>query len=164
MRWIVSEVPIDEAGEVAALANRAYRGEGGGWTNEAHLVKGPRTSVDGIREMMAARGRFFAAREHGVGPMRAAVFLEQRDGAYYVGMLSVEPALQDQRLGRTMMQYCESFAQENRVARLTLTVLESRDALEAWYTRQGYRATGATVPLLHGNGRQLRVLEKDLRG
>lgn len=160
--WIVSQVSEDEAGEVVALANRAYRGEGGGWTNEAHLVEGPRTSNDAVREMMRSRGSFFAAREAGACPMVAAVFLERREDALYVGMLSVEPTMQDRGLGRTMMGWCEEYARRQGISRLTLTVLEGRDSLEAWYLRQGFVATGETVALLHGNGRMLRVLEKDL--
>jgi hypothetical protein len=49
-------VPATDAdiGDIVALVNSAYRGEGAGWTNEVGLLAGPRTDPATLAEVLAA--------------------------------------------------------------------------------------------------------------
>jgi predicted N-acetyltransferase YhbS len=152
----------EDAQEITGLVNRAYAGVGGGWTNERGLVEGPRTSFETVADLMR-RGTFLVGQERGARPLLASVYVERRDAhALYLGMLSVEPAMQARGLGRTMVQACEKFARNQGVFRLALTVLCGRDTLHGWYERRGFRSTGKRVPLVHGKGLELLTYEKEL--
>jgi hypothetical protein len=43
-----------DVGEIVALVNSAYRGDGTGWTNEVGLLAGPRTDPAMLAEALAA--------------------------------------------------------------------------------------------------------------
>jgi ribosomal protein S18 acetylase RimI-like enzyme len=149
----------NDAPAIAELVNRAYAGEGGGWTNERSLVAGPRTAEEQIRELMK-RGTFLLGYE-GTAEMVASVFVEPRaPDALYIGLLSVEPAMQNRALGRRMLAACEEFAQERNVSRLALTVLAPRSELRRWYERQGFQSTGERIPLTSAEGLDLLGYEK----
>lgn len=165
VNWIVRKGTPADASEIADLVNRAYRGQGEngsaqGWTNEIGLVEGPRTSAAEILQHMQ-EGTFLCARETEPGPLQGSVWLESREGEYYIGMLSVLPELQNAGLGRLLMRQCEALARGAGVPRLTLTVLSPRAELQAWYERQGYQRTGETLPFPHGGPHQLFVFRKN---
>ena len=133
---------------VAALVNRSYRGLGG-WTTEASYLAGERTDARTLRRDLAAQplATLLVQRDAPEGPLLGSVWLEPAEGdAWYLGMLTVRPDLQDRRLGRALLAEAEAFAIAHGARRIRLTVVNLRDTLIAWYERRGYRLTGETEP------------------
>lgn len=136
---------------IAELVNSAYRGESSrqGWTTEADYLGGQRTDAQTLAEDLAAdpQAVIMTLRDEPGGPLLGCVWLEPaEDGAWYLGMLSVRPDLQDRRLGRTMLEAAEALVRERGASRVRMTVIQIRDTLIAWYERRGYVRTGETRP------------------
>jgi ribosomal protein S18 acetylase RimI-like enzyme len=128
--------------------NRAYRADEG-WTNEASYLGGQRTSLADLRAELAASAEavLLTLRDHREGPLLGVVWLQPAEGeAWYLGMLTVRPDLQDRKLGRRLLEDAEAFAIARGARRIRMTVIAIRDSLIAWYERRGYRATGEREP------------------
>jgi ribosomal protein S18 acetylase RimI-like enzyme len=141
----------DELPAVAELVNGAYRGEGAraGWTTETDYIGGQRTDPATLAADLAAtpEARLLVMRDETDGPLLGCVWLEPAEpGAWYLGMLTVRPELQDRRLGRTLLAAAEQAAAGEGAARIRMTVVSVRDTLIAWYERRGYALTGEHRP------------------
>lgn len=136
-----------ELAAVADLVNSAYRGESSrqGWTTETDYIGGQRTDPETLRRDLAAepRARLLVLRDEADGPLLGCVWLEPADeDAWYLGMLTVRPDLQDRRLGRGLLEAAERYAADRGARRIRMTVVQVRDTLIAWYQRRGYAPTG----------------------
>jgi len=152
---------------VAALVNGAYRGHGGarGWTHEADYIDGLRTSAEALRADLAAQreGGLLLWRDAADVETLGCVWLEPAGAdAWYLGLLSVRPDLQDRRLGRAVLQAAEAWAAGRGARRIRLTVINIRDTLIAWYERRGYARTGETQPFPYGDDRFGKPGREDL--
>src|SRR6201747_2839436 len=91
---------------IAALINLAYRGAAldGGWTTEAELFQGNRTSEEFLREDIEANAEAaLLVWRLPDGTLLGCVWLApEDDGIWYLGSLSIEPHQQDQGLGREL--------------------------------------------------------------
>jgi GNAT superfamily N-acetyltransferase len=172
---IVAAATAAELEAVAALVNRAYRGDpaGAAWTTESHLLKGPRTSAAGLaRDLADQPGALILTLRDAPGrPLVGSVWLKpEGEGTWYLGLFAVDPLLQDRGLGRTLLAEAEAWARRAGARRMRMTVIEVRDELRAWYERRGYRLTGDSEPFPGGFERvdpagapfRLAVLEKPL--
>jgi ribosomal protein S18 acetylase RimI-like enzyme len=140
-----------EIEEIAALINSAYRGEGSqaGWTTEADYIDGQRTDPAMLRADLAAQpgARLLVLRDATLNPALGCVWLEPAGGgAWYLGLLTVRPDLQDRGTGRALLAEAELVAGAAGARRIRMTVVSIRDALIAWYQRRGYALTGETAP------------------
>ena len=160
-----------DAAAVHALTERTYRGETAarGWTHEADLLAGPRTSRSEIDALIAdPASRFVLAEDD--GRLAASALIQSRGEVAYFGMFSVDPDAQGQGVGRAVLAACERAAlDEWGAARLEMTVISLRQELIAWYGRRGYRPTGERRPFPFGEHSgalrtdfDLVVLEKGL--
>ena len=61
-------------------------------------------------------------------------------------MLCVSPTLQSGGLGRRLLDAAEDHGRAIGLARMEMTVIDSRESLIAWYVRRGYALTGETLP------------------
>lgn len=153
---------------VAALVNSAYRGESSrqGWTTEADYLGGQRTDAETLaKDLAAANGRaaLMTLRDAADGPLLGCVWLEPTDGeAWYLGMLTVRPDLQDRRLGRTMLAAAEEHVRGQGAQRVRMTVIQIRNTLIAWYERRGYARTGETRPFPYADLRFGQPARDDL--
>lgn len=143
---------------VAALVNSAYRGETSraGWTTEADYLDGQRTDAATLRADLAEApgAALLTLRDGADGPILGTVWLEPAgDGAWYLGMLTVQPDLQARQLGRTVLEAAEAYAVERGATRIQMTVVQIRDTLIAWYERRGYARTGETRPFPYDDQR-----------
>lgn len=132
-----------------ALVHSAYRGESAkrGWTHEADLLDGQRTDEAALTDALAnADVITLVAAEDGrltgcvqgtrVSPTHA-----------YLGMLTVDPGLQAQGLGRQLMAAIEAeCARHFGVTHMEMTVIKQRGELIAYYERRGYALTGEMRP------------------
>ncbi|MCC7267953.1 MAG: GNAT family N-acetyltransferase [Caulobacteraceae bacterium] len=142
---------------IAAFVNRAYRGDASraGWASEADMLGGQRTDAAALREDLAAPGAVLLTfRDDAAGPLLGCVWLQPlEDGAWYLGMLTIDPRLQARQLGRALLAAAEAWAAERGAGCIRMTVIWLRESLIAWYRRRGYALTGATEPFPYGDER-----------
>ncbi len=162
--------------EVVELANLAYRGNGAtaSWNVEAGILEGQRLNEAQLRADVLAKPHavLLLYRDEVAGPLLGTVWLEpKREGAWYLGLLTVRPDRQNRQLGRAVLAAAEEFVRDHGGRRVRMSVLNVREALIAWYLRRGYRLTGETEAFPYGDerfGKPLRddlefvMLEKDL--
>lgn len=161
-----------DADELAELINSAYRGDTSrlGWTTEADLLDGRRTSAEEIRALIAADDSLILqCRQH--QELLGSVHLQKIADTARIGMLTVKPVNQGLGVGKQLLQIAECEAVRFwAVTRLTMAVIPCRAELIAYYQRRGYRRTGTTMPFPQNpnlwqakvSGLTLELLEKCL--
>ena len=85
----------------------------------------------------------------------------------YIGMFAVHPDLQGQGIGDAVLTAAETFAKrhfgsEQAPCRLTMSILNHRPELLAYYQRRGYELTGESLPFPN-DGNNGEPLREDLR-
>ncbi|KAJ6539163.1 acyl-CoA N-acyltransferase [Mycena capillaripes] len=152
----------EDAGVLANLVQRAYRGDEG-WTTESELLADERIDeATVLKKTQDAETRVLVAVEGGriVGCCEI-VHLKNGDG--YFGMFAVEPQLQTAGLGRKILQHAEKTAvAEWKVPRMEMTVIAQREQLIAWYERRGFTSTGETRPFPYDKLPEGTALRDDL--
>ena len=139
-----------ELTDVAALnhlVNGAYRGDSSraGWTTEADLLDGIRTSEAALREMILHPHAVILLLEDNT-ELQGCVYLEQKDNILYLGMLTVKPSLQGKGIGAQLMQAAEERARALGCAAIQMTVITARESLIEYYQRKGFADTGERKP------------------
>jgi len=167
---VVSDLP-----RLEELINSAYRGDSArsGWTHEADLVGGIRTTPEELDEILTGPDSVMLIIEDTeLRKIVACVRLLRIDpNRAYLGMLTVEPILQDRGLGRRLLEHSEKWCRNAWQTRfIEMTVLDVRRELVAWYERRGYHPSGESrafrldprigVPKVEGL--RFCILEKDL--
>ncbi|HTJ12771.1 MAG TPA: GNAT family N-acetyltransferase [Dinghuibacter sp.] len=150
----------DEIELIVNLVNTAYRGEGAGWTNETHLLQGPRTDAAEVGRLLN-EGMILTFVD---GGLLGCVYLQPQADALYMGLLSVRPDRQGAGIGKKLMGAAVDFARERGYGRIRITVLSRRPELIAWYERHGYVRTGEALPFPWGDRLELIVLERAILG
>lgn len=163
----------DDAAAIEQLVNSGYRGDASrqGWTTEADLLDGTRIELSEVQQLIS--------NEHSVillglqnQEIVACVLLQNEKNSSYLGMFVVRPTLQDQGIGRQLMQAAEQYVQTNwHSERIWMTVITRRSELIAYYVRRGYVQTGIFKPfppeVASAFGKvdhlQFEVLEKQLK-
>ena len=159
---------------IAAIMNAAFRGALAeqSWSFETSYITGNRTSEALLQEV---RGRAVPPGQGGWerGPPGLRGLQASTPGKWYLGSLTVDPALQNTGFGRKLLCSAEEYAVERGALVMEMTVVNVRNALISWYERRGYHRTGATRPFPYGDNRfgtptrkdlEFIVLEKHLRG
>ncbi len=152
------------------LIERGYRGPDAalGWTHEADLFDGARSSPAALLAIIATPGEVILVHEDAGAIIGCVLVSAAAAGSAYVGMLCVDPRRQAGGLGGRLLAAAEAAAVERHgAARAEMTVIDRRTDLIAWYGRRGYRATGEIRALPEGVGQTLVplalvVLAKDL--
>ena len=151
---------------ILALVTGAYRGETSraGWSTEADFLDGPRTDSRAIAEILAQlRSRVILAHDPG-GQLLACAHVADEDGAGYFGMFAVVPGLQNGGIGKRVLAEAERTVRDDfGLSTLTMTVIDIRSELIAFYERRGYVRTGATKPFPYGDERFGIPRRTDLR-
>jgi ribosomal protein S18 acetylase RimI-like enzyme len=157
---------IADAPALKALLETAYRGDSArrGWNHEADILDDERIAPGEIEALLADPAVTILAARDG-DALTGCVAVTVKDAALaYLGMLCVAPDLQSGGLGRRLLDAAEDHARCLRIAAMEMTVIDSRDALIAWYERRGYARTGETrpFPVLRDPPITFAVLEKPL--
>lgn len=161
---------IADSASIAELVNVAYRGETSrqGWTTEADLLEGLRTTPAEVQRLIESPDTLILT---GIryDEIVASVCLEYDADAVNIGMFTVHPALQGVGIGKQLLTYAESYAQNRwKVKKFLMHVISIRHELIAFYLRRGYRRTGMMRPFPVNpamwqpkmTGLQLELLEK----
>lgn len=135
---------ISDAAAIAALINSAYRGETSraGWTTEADLLDGLRTTTQEIAAIIQKENAFIL-----MGVLKdqiiATICCEQHENTAKLGMIAVKPTMQNKGYGKEMIQAAEAMTlRQWRIAGFYMSVITLRESLIAFYERLGYERTG----------------------
>jgi GNAT superfamily N-acetyltransferase len=156
-----ADVPV-----VVELINRAFRGKGQdeSWSTQEHYIEGTRTTVDMLREEMAAHPRAHMLLWRRLdGSLLGCVWMKPEENhVWYLGSLSIDPQEQNGGLGQRLLAAAEEWARLRDAREIRMTVVQVRAALLAWYARRGYAPTGETRPFPYGDDRYGRPTRDDL--
>ena len=122
---------IEEADEVARIINAAFEVE------RPFRLRGDRTSTEDVRQLMSSGNTFFLAEEN--RRMVGTVYVRINGQTGYFGMLSVDPTLQRNGIGRALREHAEAFCKQRGCREMTLTTGDFRTELLPYYARAGYR-------------------------
>ena len=146
---------------VADLVNSAYRGDSSraGWTTEADLVEGARTSQNEIIELIEPNDSmlFLCIQQ---GSIVGSVHMQKKGNTAHLGMFVIQPTLQGAGIGKQFMQASETEAQKVwSITKVTMSVISIRDELIAFYERRGYKRTGEFTPFPTDAGESVPIQE-----
>ena len=148
----------DDIAAIRALVESAYRGDTAraGWTHEADLLSGDRTSDEELAAVFANPDqRLLVAESDGAILGTVTVSRAGPDRAY-LGMLAVAPQGQAGGIGRRLLAAAEAAAQEAwGSATVEMTVIGRRSELIGWYERRGYARTGEIRPFPHASDKPI---------
>lgn len=164
-----------DAEAIAALVNRAYRGESSraGWTTEADLLDGLRTLPAEVQALIDQPDVWILTgwlSGQLVGTLCAEWHATQH--AVHLGMIAVEPGLQNRGIGKSLIQSAEQRAVQQWQAQFgKMAVINVRHSLLDFYRRLGYLPTGEQRAFPYNPemwqarvaGMQLLILQKPLR-
>lgn len=144
----ISVASVDDATALNHLINSAYRGDSAkqGWTHEADLLTGIRTTEKELKNMIA-RDNTFILKYVEEGIIIACVLVEKKSDKLYMGMLTVSPGLQGRGVGKKLLKATEEAAIKMQCKKIGITVIDARQELISWYKRHGYKDTGKRMPL-----------------
>ena len=134
---------------IRALIESGYRGDSArhGWTSEADLLEGNRTSEAEIAEIVAAPEKRVLLAERDGALVGTVTITDLGGGRAYLGLLCVDPAVQAAGLGRTLITQVEELAVQDFAAHtMEMTVIDARPELIAYYERRGYIRSGEIRP------------------
>jgi GNAT superfamily N-acetyltransferase len=144
----IEPATADRVGDIVALMESAYRGDASrkGWTSEADFIDGARTSMP---EMLATLNDpktyvLVAKTDDGVIVGCASITFDGPSCTF--GKFAVDPDQQAGGIGKLLLAAAEQTAINHfGVSTMTMTVIDGRTELEAFYERRGYRRTGNVV-------------------
>ena len=144
---MITKATLNDVSELNVLINSAYRGDNSkkGWTTEANILTGVRVNddelIDSIKESKSNIFKFTVNNQ-----ILGCVLLVEKVNKLYLGMLCVNPELQNSGIGKKILQFANEFAIENSLPKIVMTVISSRIELINWYNRHGYFDTGEREP------------------
>jgi ribosomal protein S18 acetylase RimI-like enzyme len=138
------------------LIHSAYRGAAArsGWTHEANLLGGGRLPRALLAEILRDKEQRMLVACDGELPVGCVQIRWKKDRAAYIGLLTVEPRLQGDGLGRRLLRAAEQLAHEEfGASHAEMMVIKQRRELIDYYERRGFRLTGEERPFPHGDPR-----------
>ena len=161
---------LSDVEAIVKLVNIAYRGESSraGWTTEADILDGLRTSVHEVERLIASEDTIILLCLHD-DELLGSICVEKESAIAHVGMFVVNPTIQANGIGKRLLTEAESLAQHTwGIEQFQMHVITIRHELIAFYERRGYMRTGILIefpvnpdvwqPKL--SGLQLETLEK----
>ena len=139
---------VEDANAIVQLLNEAYRGEAStkGWTTEAHLIAGnQRTNLQQLQNVLTQVNSMFLKYTNNNAQIVGCVNLQITNEGIYLGMFSVHPLIQNEGIGKQLLQAAEEFAKAKNIQRIYMTVIDVRTELIAWYERKGYTNTNKKI-------------------
>ncbi len=144
---MITRATLEDLTALNQLINAAYRGESSkkGWTTEAHILEGLRTTEKELEEtILLSENTLFKFTDN--NQIIGCVLLINKINHLYLGMLTVAPHLQNGGVGKKLLQQAEIHALELGLPKIVMTVITIREELIAWYKRNGFIDTGIREP------------------
>jgi predicted N-acetyltransferase YhbS len=131
---IRTATPADAA-NITAIINAAFR------IAEEFFVDGNRITQAEVEKLLE-KGAFLLAE---IGDqLNGCVYVELRGERSYLGLLSVDPNLQQGGLGSLLMNAAESYCRERGSRFMDILIVNLRAELPSFYRRRGYVENGTT--------------------
>ncbi len=149
MPFIIAPATVSDVPQLCRVINAAYRAEGGltGWTHEVELFGYvPRMDEARLGDLMKTGSSTFYKCVDQRGALIGSVHLERQGSRMYLGLLSVLPTIQNQGIGKLLVEAGEAYAVAQGSSAMKMTVISRRSELIAWYERLGYQRTGEIMP------------------
>ena len=164
---IVLEIPDDrQLSEIVVMMNTAFRATDSdrGWSLDVDYIGGERINHSLLREEIAKGAVYLVARQDETGFIQGCVSLQTTSpDTWYLGSLTVTPALQNSGFGRALLSAAEEYAEKRGAHIIQIAVVHVRQAPISWYERRGYKKTGETRPFPYGDHRYGTPRRSDLR-
>ena len=144
---MITKATLADISSLNKLINSAYRGESSkkGWTTEANLIEGLRTTEQELTETIANPiNTMLKFTENNV--IIGCVLLIEKKQQLYLGMLTVSPELQNSGVGKKLLKEAEIHALALGLPKIVMTVISVREELISWYKRNGYIDTETREP------------------
>jgi ribosomal protein S18 acetylase RimI-like enzyme len=143
----LSTATVADVPQLNKLVNAAYRGETSkkGWTTEADLLGGIRTDEEVLTSLITKENSVMLLYKN-ADAINGCVNLQKQGDKIYLGMLTVDPELQDRGIGKILLKASEEYAAKNNCIKIYMTVISIRKEIIAWYERYGYIDTGERKP------------------
>ncbi|WP_285709252.1 GNAT family N-acetyltransferase [Erythrobacter oryzae] len=144
---IAAATPAD-APALKDLLEAAYRGDSArqGWNHEADILDDERIGIEELDALLADPAVTILTARDAEALIGCVAVTRKDDALGYLGMLCVLPTLQSGGLGRKLLDAAEDHGRAIGIARMEMTVIDSRESLIGWYVRRGYAFTGETRP------------------
>jgi ribosomal protein S18 acetylase RimI-like enzyme len=144
----IKKASLADVPELNILINKAYRGESSkkGWTTEAYLLDGLRIDEDILTGYITDESATVFKYLDNENKITGCIYLKQGTGRLYLGMLTVNPELQNAGIGRQLLAYADDYANSINCPKLWMTVISTRHELIAYYERKGFKVTGEKKP------------------
>ena len=124
-----------DAAEITAIINSAFR------IAEGFFIDGNRITQAEVENLLA-KGAFLLAEAD--DKLNGCVYVEPRSERSYLGLLSVDPGLQQGGLGSLLMNEAESYCRERGSRFMDILIVSLREELPAFYRKRGYVENGTT--------------------
>ena len=168
---MITKANIQDISELEILINSAYRGETSkkGWTTEANILEGIRIDQQELTEIIQdSKSSLFKYHEN--NQILGCVLLVEKENKLYLGLLCVNPELQNSGIGKKILQFATDYAIEKSLPKIVMTVISDRTELIDWYNRHGYSDSGEREPfpanhiddIISGGDLEFVVLEKTI--
>lgn len=136
---------LADAPKLVELLNHAYRPSQAlpqAWTHESDIIEGERINLSQMQNTIRQESSVLLLAEQDE-KIIGCVHIENQTDYAYIGMLTVDPNIQSQGLGKTILSYAEDYALKIwNIRTFKMSVVETRDTLIAFYVRRGYKQTG----------------------
>jgi GNAT superfamily N-acetyltransferase len=126
---------VADAPGITAVINAAFR------IAEGFFIDGNRITQTEVEESLA-KGAFLLAETD--GKLNGCVYVEMRGEQSYLGLLSVDPTIQQSGLGSRLMNEAERYCRERGSHSMDILIVSLREELPAFYQRRGYVESGTT--------------------
>ncbi|MGY5764141.1 N-acetyltransferase family protein [Brachybacterium sp. DNPG3] len=142
---------LEDVPGILPVVEAAYRSEGG-WTTEAHLVRGARTDDDEVTRMIADDEVTLLVAVDDDGAILGCCYTHREDAddlgrsRAELGLFAVSPTAQSGGIGGRLLEAQAAHLAAEGVEVLFIRVLESRPELHGWYRRHGFVPTGQILP------------------
>ena len=141
----IKRADVQHIAEIIEVMESAYRGVSSqkGWTSEADLIDGTRTStVEILAAINDPKTYVLVAMTEGDGVVGCASITFEGQACQF-GKFAVHPSQQAGGIGKLLLAAAEQAAITNfSVSTMKMLVIDGRKELEAFYERRGYARTG----------------------
>lgn len=124
---------IQDAEAITTVINSAFR------KAESFIIDGDRIDLESVRSLIE-KGKFLITEDNDT--VTGCVYVEPRRERAYLGLLSVDPKLQQAGIGSALMKAAEDYCAKAGCHFVDLRIVNLRTENHAFYSRRGYVETG----------------------